>query len=49
MRGALSSVRQIGIAALCVIVGVMWWQQSLWKIPPHYSPSRSANSTKALR
>ena len=30
------SVRHIGIAALRVIIGVMWWQQSLWKIPPHY-------------
>ena len=30
------SVRHIGIGALRVIIGVMWWQQSLWKIPPHY-------------
>lgn len=26
----------IGIAALRLIMGVMWWQQSLWKIPPNY-------------
>src|SRR5262249_58848519 len=19
-----------------VVIGIMWWQQSLWKIPPHY-------------
>jgi uncharacterized membrane protein YphA (DoxX/SURF4 family) len=28
--------RHIGIALLRVIVACMWWQQSLWKIPPHY-------------
>lgn len=30
------SVRHIGIGVLRVIIGVMWWMQSLWKIPPHY-------------
>ena len=30
------SIRHIGICLLRVIVGTMWWQQSLWKVPPHY-------------
>jgi len=30
------SIRHIGNCLLRVIVGTMWWQQSLWKIPPHY-------------
>jgi uncharacterized membrane protein YphA (DoxX/SURF4 family) len=30
------SVRHIGYGLLRVIIGIMWWQQSLWKIPPHY-------------
>jgi len=30
------SIRHIGICLLRVIVGIMWWQQSLWKVPPHY-------------
>ena len=30
------SVRHIGIGLLRFTVGCMWWQQSLWKIPPHY-------------
>jgi uncharacterized membrane protein YphA (DoxX/SURF4 family) len=30
------SLRHIGICLLRVIVGTMWWQQSLWKVPPHY-------------
>jgi uncharacterized membrane protein YphA (DoxX/SURF4 family) len=33
---AQRTARHIGIALLRVIVGCMWWQQSLWKIPPHY-------------
>ena len=32
-RGA--GARDIGIWALRVLVGLMWWQQSLWKIPPN--------------
>ncbi len=37
-RGAPAqrSVQHIGSCLLRVIVGTMWWQQSLWKIPPHY-------------
>ncbi len=30
------SVRRIGICLLRIVVGVMWWQQSLWKVPPEY-------------
>jgi uncharacterized membrane protein YphA (DoxX/SURF4 family) len=33
---AQRSVRHVGICLLRIIVGSMWWQQSLWKIPPHY-------------
>jgi uncharacterized membrane protein YphA (DoxX/SURF4 family) len=29
-------MRHIGICLLRIIVGIMWWQQSLWKVPPHY-------------
>jgi len=27
----------LGILCLRVLTGTMWWQQSLWKIPPHYA------------
>ena len=30
------SIGHVGIGTLRVLVGCMWWQQSLWKIPPHY-------------
>jgi uncharacterized membrane protein YphA (DoxX/SURF4 family) len=30
------TVRHVGNCLLRVIVGIMWWQQSLWKIPPHW-------------
>lgn len=33
---AQRSARHVGIGLLRVIVACMWWQQSLWKIPPHY-------------
>jgi uncharacterized membrane protein YphA (DoxX/SURF4 family) len=33
---AQRNARQIGIGLLRFIVACMWWQQSLWKIPPHY-------------
>ena len=29
-------VRDVAIWLLRFVVGVMWWQQSLWKIPPNY-------------
>lgn len=28
--------RHVGIWLLRVLLGIMWWQQSLWKVPPHY-------------
>ena len=33
---AQRSVRHAGICVLRILAGCMWWQQSLWKIPPHY-------------
>jgi uncharacterized membrane protein YphA (DoxX/SURF4 family) len=33
---AQRTVRHVGIGLLRFIVACMWWQQSLWKIPPHY-------------
>jgi hypothetical protein len=33
---AQRNVRHIGIGLLRFIVACMWWQQSRWKIPPHY-------------
>jgi hypothetical protein len=30
------SIQDVGRCVLRVIVGTMWWQQSLWKVPPHY-------------
>jgi uncharacterized membrane protein YphA (DoxX/SURF4 family) len=33
---AQRSIRHIGICLLRILVGTMWWQQSLWKVPPHY-------------
>src|SRR5579863_9094611 len=33
---AQRSVRHVGIGILRFIVACMWWQQSLWKIPPHW-------------
>jgi uncharacterized membrane protein YphA (DoxX/SURF4 family) len=30
------TVRDVAIWLLRFIVGVMWWQQSLWKIPPNF-------------
>jgi uncharacterized membrane protein YphA (DoxX/SURF4 family) len=28
--------RAIGVWLLRLVMGVMWWQQSLWKVPPNY-------------
>lgn len=28
--------RALGIAGLRFVMGAMWWQQSLWKIPPNF-------------
>jgi uncharacterized membrane protein YphA (DoxX/SURF4 family) len=33
---AQRSVRHIGNCLLRIVIGIMWWQQSLWKVPPHY-------------
>ena len=33
---ARRSLHHIGYGLMRVIVGIMWWQQSLWKIPPHW-------------
>jgi hypothetical protein len=33
---SLRTTRHVGIWLLRLIVGAMWWQQSLWKIPPNY-------------
>jgi uncharacterized membrane protein YphA (DoxX/SURF4 family) len=33
---AQRTARHIGIWLLRLIAGSMWWQQSLWKIPPNY-------------
>ena len=30
------SSRHLGIWLIRFVVGAMWWQQSLWKIPPNY-------------
>jgi len=30
------TVRHVSLWLLRVLVGAMWWQQSLWKIPPNY-------------
>jgi uncharacterized membrane protein YphA (DoxX/SURF4 family) len=30
------STRSIGIWLLRLVLGTMWWQQSLWKVPPNY-------------
>jgi uncharacterized membrane protein YphA (DoxX/SURF4 family) len=33
---AQRTVRHVAIWLLRLIVGIMWWQQSLWKVPPNY-------------
>jgi uncharacterized membrane protein YphA (DoxX/SURF4 family) len=33
---AQRTIHHLGRAVLRFIVGCMWWQQSLWKIPPHW-------------
>jgi uncharacterized membrane protein YphA (DoxX/SURF4 family) len=37
---AQRSLRSLGIWGLRVLMGVMWWQQTLWKIPPHFDGLR---------
>jgi uncharacterized membrane protein YphA (DoxX/SURF4 family) len=33
---AQRSVHSVGIWAARLLTGAMWWQQSLWKVPPNY-------------
>jgi uncharacterized membrane protein YphA (DoxX/SURF4 family) len=33
---AQRTARNLGIWVLRVLTGAMWWQQTLWKIPPNY-------------
>lgn len=33
---AQRTTRHFGIWLLSTALGVMWWQQSLWKVPPNY-------------
>jgi uncharacterized membrane protein YphA (DoxX/SURF4 family) len=37
---AQRSPRSLGIGGLRVLMGAMWWQQTLWKIPPHFDGLR---------
>jgi uncharacterized membrane protein YphA (DoxX/SURF4 family) len=37
---AQRSPRSLGILALRVLMGAMWWQQTLWKIPPNFDGLR---------
>ena len=37
---AQRTVRATGIWVLRVLIGTMWWQQSLWKIPPNFDGLR---------
>jgi uncharacterized membrane protein YphA (DoxX/SURF4 family) len=37
---AQRSSRSLGILALRVLMGAMWWQQTLWKIPPNFDGLR---------
>jgi uncharacterized membrane protein YphA (DoxX/SURF4 family) len=31
-----NSVRLVAIWLIRLVLGIMWWQQSLWKVPPNY-------------
>ena len=31
------SIEHIGNWAIRLLIGCMWWQQSLWKLPPYYT------------
>ncbi len=33
---AQRTARNLGIWCLRMLMGTMWWQQTLWKIPPHF-------------
>jgi uncharacterized membrane protein YphA (DoxX/SURF4 family) len=34
---AQRTLRNLGLWGLGVLMGIMWWQQSLWKIPPNFA------------
>jgi uncharacterized membrane protein YphA (DoxX/SURF4 family) len=34
---AQRTLRTVGIWSLRVLMGTMWWQQTLWKIPPNFA------------
>jgi uncharacterized membrane protein YphA (DoxX/SURF4 family) len=34
------TVRNLGLWGLRVLIGTMWWQQTLWKIPPNFDGLR---------
>ena len=36
------SIGHVGNWAFRVLVGCMWWQQTLWKLPPHYTDQPDA-------
>jgi hypothetical protein len=36
------SIRHIGNWAFWFLIGAMWWQQSLWKLPPLYTDQPQA-------
>jgi|GEM_PF-5460789 len=31
-----AAIEDIGNYTFRVLIGAMWWQQSLWKLPPFY-------------
>ena len=34
------SLHSIGVYVLRVLMGLMWWEQTLWKIPPNFDGLR---------
>jgi len=34
---AQRTIEHLGNWAIRVLIGCMWWQQTLWKLPPHYT------------
>jgi hypothetical protein len=34
------SIEHVGNWAFRLLIGCMWWQQSLWKLPPYYTDQR---------
>ena len=46
---AQRSPRAVGLWVLRGLVGTMWWQQSLWKIPPNFGGLRYWMQQEAAR